>query len=633
MNTFEVSGARLAIEPPAPALEARGFEYARAFQNRVIEWIHDGTDPVAVVRAPTGAGKTATFYELINNSHKMTLLVYPTNALLRQQRERFEAAEIDAAVLNANTLDGHGRERTENLIRYVNKYAADHEVVLTNPDILQAIIQDMYRGGDPMRFFNSFDAVVYDEFHFYDALSASGLLLQIKILEERSADPKILLASATPNEDFVDFLRERIGLTVTDIDAEYDSDGDQFRYKMTVHRHDERKMIDCREEIATALRNEIDAAGEYNEPHAAVVFNSAKDSNDFHDFLYRNYPTVFEHTAKDNGFDTNDDSVDFDEEQFYILNTTSKGEVGLDYDITTLHMEKPYTASAFLQRFGRAGRQSEATVDVYGLGQGPWGEDIDFPAFTKQIYEGLKSTQMDHEWLADLVGFRAAYAISERENQTRWFNQELREDFETNIDKYGRWRGFIGAVEAESEEIKNGFGPGKYQRDSPEAKLLEFTLHCFQTFRGLRGCSLPASIKYPRGDRLGVTTYDLTTTLRNYNIAHVDEDNALILEPADDSIFSTVTARLPAYETEPTQYDKSTKEIEQLLQTKVHRHIDQVELKPEFEVSTELLHRFFRIIRIVDAVVPNRITTSKYDIEVDNTPGKPPTIEIRRRQL
>jgi len=617
MTEFEVAGASLATEPPEPALEDRGFEYARAFQNRVIEWIHEGTAPVSVVRAPTGGGKTATFYDLID-SRDMTLLVYPTNALLRQQRERFEEDDVDVAVLNANTLEGHGHERTEQLLGFVNKYAADYDAVLTNPDILQAAIQDMYIGSDPMRFFSKFDAIVYDEFHFYEALSASGLLLQIKIIAERLSDPKILLASATPNQEFVEFLRERIGLTVRDIDADYDSDGDQFRHRMVVRRHEDKKILDCRDEIAAELEQKIETLGDYNDPEIVLVFNSAKDSNDFHDFLYHEYPTVFEHTAKDNGFDTNDEGTDLDETEFYILNTTSKGEVGLDYDVTTLYMEKPFTASAFLQRFGRAGRQSEATVDIYGLGQGPWGKNVEFPTFAEQIYEGLDSTQMNQERLADLVGFRAAYAIAKREEGSNWFNQELREDFETNIDKYDQWYGFIQAVNAEHGEIKDGFGPGKYQQNDPEAKLLEFTKQCFKTFRGLRGRSLSASIKYPRGDRLGVTTYDLSTTLRNYDIVDVDDNDILVLGPSDDSILSTVTARLPAYETEPTQYDQSRGEIEELLQTKIHRHIDQAELNNEFAVSTELLHRFFRIIEIVDAVIPPGLrppsTTSKLTV-------------------
>lgn len=632
MTEFEVAGASLTTEPPEPALEDRGFDYARSFQNRVIEWIHDGTDPVSVVRAPTGAGKTATFYELIE-SRDMTLLVYPTNALLRQQRERFENDDVAVAVLNANTLDGHGHERTEQLLSFVNKYAADYDAVLTNPDILQAAIQDMYVGSDPMRFFNEFDAIVYDEFHFYEALSASGLLLQTKIIAERQPDPKILLASATPNEEFVQFLHDRIGLTIRDIDAEYDPDGDQFRHQMVVSRHEERKMIDCRDEIAAELQEKIDASDGYDEPQIVLVFNSAKDSNDFHDFLYREYPEVFEHAAKDNGFDTNDETVNLDDTEFYILNTTSKGEVGLDYDVTTLYMEKPFTASAFLQRFGRAGRQSEATVDIYGLGQGPWGDDVDFPTFAEQIYEGLESTQMNQERLADLVAFRAAYALVEREEDSGWFNQELRADFEANIDKFDQWYGLIRKVIEEHGEIKDGFEPGKYQQGSPEAKLLKFTKACFKTFRGLRGQSLPVSIKYPRGDQLGVTTYDLSTTLRNYDIVDVEDDDVLVLGPSDDDILSTVTARLPAYETEPTQYDQSTAEIEELLQTKIHRRIDQAELADEFEVSTELLHRFFRIIRIVNAITPSRITTSEYDIEISNDASSPPEIDVHPRQI
>jgi CRISPR-associated endonuclease/helicase Cas3 len=630
MNRFDVAGAALATEPPEPALNTRGFEYARAFQNRVIEWIHAGTEPVAVVRAPTGGGKTATFHELITSS-SMTLLVYPTNALLRQQRERFEEHELNVGVLNADTLEGHGRERTENLIQYANKYASDHEVVLTNPDILQAAIQAMYRGSDPMRFFDNFDSIVYDEFHFYDTLAASGLLLQIKIIEERHDDSKILLASATPNEDFVEYLRTRVGLTIRDMGATYSDDGDQFRHPVTVVRRDERKLLENREEIAKALRKEIDYVGEYDEPHAAIVFNSAKDSNDFHDFLEDEYPTAFEHAEKDNGFDTNDQAVNLDNQEFYILNTTSKGEVGLDHDITTLYMENPRSASAFLQRFGRAGRQSKATVHAYGLGRGAWGNDVSFPTFAEQVYEGLESVGMDDDWLANLVGFRAAYAVFTRENQTSWFNQEHRVDFGKNIEFYGRWRRFISDVERELGQIRNGFGPGKYVESDPEAKLLKFMRECFDVFQGLRGQTLSASIKYPRGDRLGLTTYSLTNTLRNYEIADVENDDTLVLDPSDDDTFSAVTARLPAYESEPTRYDVPIGEIEDRLQTKIHRRIDQVELNSDFDVDTGLLHQFFRMIRITNAIIPNRITTAGYEIEVDTDTSGSPALDIHRR--
>lgn len=632
MDRFEVEGASLATEQPLQPLRDRGFDQARFFQNRVIEWIREDDQPVAALRAPTGGGKTATFYELIE-AHDMSLLVYPTNALLRQQRERFEDDGIDASVLSGDTLEGHGHERTENLIRHVNSYAANHDVVLTNPDILQAAIQAMYRGGDVMRFFDQFDAIVYDEFHFYDALAASGLLLQIKIIAERHNRPKILLASATPDEEFVTFLREKIGLDVRDIEATYSKDGDQFRKSVEVVRQEPPNLLECRNEIAKVLRQEIDDADNLRQPRVVVVFNSAKDSNDFHDFLHEEYPAVFEHTVKDNGFDTNDANVNLDDTPFYVLNTTSKGEVGLDYDIRTMFMEAPRTASDFLQRFGRAGRQSEATVHVYGLDQGPWGNNVDFQTFTEQIYRGLSADIMDHGTLSNLVGFRAALAISDREDQSGWFNQELRADFEDGIKKYGRWRGFIRTIEDECDEIQRSFEPGKYPENSPEAKLLEFTRECFHAFRGLRGRSLSTSIKYPRGDRLGLTTYDLTTTLRYYDIRGVEDDDVILLGPADTDSLSPITARLPAYETEPTRYDEPTWKIEDRLQTKIHRRIDQVELNDEFEVSTELLHQFFQLIRIVDAIVPSRITTGDYEIDVRDGNGGPPQLDIQPRDI
>jgi CRISPR-associated endonuclease/helicase Cas3 len=638
---MRIDGASLATEPPKYGLADRDFPDARAFQNRVVEWVHEGTEPVAVLRAPTGAGKTATFHDLIE-TRDIPLLVYPTNSLLRQQRNRFAKADIDVAVLNSETLSGHGTDRVEGLIAFFDKYEADHDAIVTNPDILQAAIQDMYGGGRAMRIFDWIDAIVYDEFHFYDSLAASGLLLQLKVLTERHPDQKVLLASATPNEDFVDFVRDRLGMDICDIDASYVSGGDQFRHPVEMIRHEEDRLYDRRDAIAEALSEEIIEAGDYQEPHTVLVFNSVRQSNDFHQFLAEEYPDLFEHTAKDNGFDTDDERVDLDEADFYVLNTTSKGEVGLDYDIRTLHMENPGRAGPFLQRFGRAGRNSEATVHVYGLGQGPWGDDVDFSTFEEQIYDGLGAyegpdgRQMSLDRLADLVGFRAAYAIASRESGYGWFDEALRDDFKQNVEHYDRWRGFISRVRSELDEVVTGLEPGKYSEKDPESKLLGFTEACFSAFRGLRGRSVPATVRYPRGDRLALTTYGLTTTLRHYDIADVEYDEGepiLILRPKPDDSLSVVTARLPRYDSEPRQYDRSTTEIEDELQQKMHREVDCVKHNADFELSTELLHQFYRIVRITNAIVPETITTADYEIAVDTSQAGPPSLNVRKRYV
>lgn len=608
-----VRGASLATEDPKYGFSDRGFEYARAFQNRVAEWVHEGEENVAVLRAPTGAGKTATFHELIDEND-MTLLVYPTNALLNQQANRFEKEGVRTEVLTGDTLEGHHRKRTENLLKAVNRFAADHDVVVTNPDILQAIIQDQYEGEQAMEFFDKFDAIVYDEFHFYGDLAASGLLLQTRIIAERNPRAKVLFASATPNESFIEFVSSVYQLPVRGIDSEYDPDGDRFRFDVKVHRREADRIIQDKEAVTQRLRDAVEGVPR-GETRAVVVFNSVKDSNDFHDYLETEHPALFERAEKDNGFDTNDPDFNLDESEFSILNTTSKGEVGLDYDIRTLIMETPRGPTAgsdFLQRFGRAGRQADATVEVYGLGQMSWGEQMSFQDFAQSIAKALGDSQMDIGALEDLVGLRAAYALHVRDG---YYNQELREDFAT-VPQYGRWRGFIETV-AEVLETKVGGLGDPLQENDPETKLLEFTRHCFDAFRGLRGRSLTGEIKYPRGDRTALTSYDLLTTLRHYDIEAIEDDSVIVLGPARDEYPTKVTARLPGYESRPLDYGTSVGDIEQRLQTWVHGEIDRSDIGENAEVSPDLLHLFFDRLRITESVVPTLVRCGEYEIEVE----------------
>jgi CRISPR-associated endonuclease/helicase Cas3 len=620
-----VNGASLATEDPEYGFADRGFEHSRAFQNRVAEWVHEGNEPVAVLQAPTGAGKTATFHELIE-TNGITLLVYPTNALLKQQADRFED-DVATRVLTGDTLEGHYRQRTENLLRVVNRFAADHDVVLTNPDILQAVIQDQYEGGQAMEFFDRFDAIVYDEFHFYGDLAASGLLLQTRIIADRNPNAQIMLASATPNEAFVQYVESVFEFPVRTITAEYEPDGDRFRHNVVLTRRDADRILDDRETVVERLRETVEGV-DRGVTRAVVVFNSVKDSNDFHTYLESEHSDLFERTEKDNGFDTNDPDFDIDDVEFSILNTTSKGEVGLDYDIRTLVMETPRgptAASDFLQRSGRAGRQAEATVDVYGLGKLPLDDEMEFREFVTTIYDSLDSSQMDLDSLADLVGLRSAHALHVREG---YFNPEIREDF-ANVDEYDRWRGFIESVDKALDEVGRLGAP--LQETDPEAKLLRFTAHCFGAFRGLRGRSLTGSVKYPRGDRTALTSYDILSTLRYYDIQAIEVDDTIVLEEVRGGYPMQVTARLPGYGSRPRDYGSSIHDIEKQLQQWIHREIDRTDTDEKADVSSEMLHLFFKRIRITEAVVPEMVRCGRYEIQVE-TNGIP-SISARKRDV
>jgi CRISPR-associated endonuclease/helicase Cas3 len=627
-----VEGASLATESPSKGFERRGFTYARAFQNRTAEWAHaSDSEPVGVLRAPTGAGKTATFHEVIEENG-LTLVVYPTNALLNQQAKRFDDEDVEVARLSGDTLSGHGDERVENLLQYTDRFKG-HDIVVTNPDILQAIIQDMYRGSTkPMTFFDRFDAVIYDEFHFYGDLAASGLLLQIQVFLSRRAKMDILLASATPNESFVSFIKEELSVPVRNLSVEYDNEGDQFRHPVTVERHTEQAIEERREEVATRLEELIQEAADTETPQVALVFNSVAASNDFHAYLQKEFEGVFEHTAKDNGFDTNDPDAQLEEEAFFVLNTTSKGEVGLDYDIRTLFMETPATPSSFLQRFGRAGRQHEATVHVFGLGEMSWPERLSYPEFVETIYEGLgsgRSAAQEHATLRALIGLRAAYALHTRLNSAEWFGAELREDFES-VTEYPKWIAFVRSIDNALERIGEFGYP--VTNNSTTHKLLMFTAHCFEVFRSLRGRSLPVGVRYPRGDRLALTTYDLLTTLRYYDIEEVEDDETIIVSRRNTNRPVMISARFPGYENRPLDYSGSSSEIQEMFERWIRPEVAEADLESA-NVSGELVNQFYSVLRLPEAVQPIEVRHGHHIVYVDAEGSGPPTVSIEHRQI
>lgn len=612
------------VEPAYLAKTGRKFSYhtakdftARKFQSEALDWMQEDTEDIAVLNAPTGSGKTATFIEMCQQKGK-TLLVYPTNALIQQQCERLEEKGIDALNINGNTLRLQGEDRSKELTKKIEM----NDVVVTNPDILQSVLSGRYfdRANKAIEIFDLFNQVIYDEFHFYSDFACSGIIMQVYTLAKRSS-PKIMLASATPNPDVVNALETLH--SIREITPNYSENESQFRYRTGIERCSSEGILDNKEDIASKLLELINDFDENAETKIALIFNSVYDSNSFFQYLSQEFPKVYERTEKDNGYDTNRDEEKKDK---LILNTTSKGEVGLDYDIQHLFMEKPANADSFIQRFGRAGRQSSANVYLYKTGKLSWPEQMTFSEFEDNVKETINTGTGNSDKIKELMGLRGAYAIHNRETEKfnalgqPGANKEIYEDFRI-YQSYGKWRKFLQDIR--SSLNKNSGLP----LSADTKKLLKFTEHCTEALGSLRGQTLSTKIQYPRGSSLEETSYSILSAFKYYSIDSIDaEEDSIVLEDIGEQRPSSLTITLPWYSKKQEDVRGPRNLVERDLQKKFHElRIQKSDLSAE-PVSKGHLHEFFHTISILQSIIPKTISYDGYKFEIDHN-SKIPEIE------
>lgn len=685
-ETYVVGGAGLPVTTTCHPFDR---EYdPRWFQDDALEWIHGSdTAPVELLAAPTGAGKTDVIAALADAASQ-TLCVYPTNALIDAQNEELESRGLETEIVTGETLSGQGQERANELLQRVKDgQLGDRDVFITNPDVLQATVQNLYfsPGSRLLQLYAQFDAAVFDEFHYYGPLAASGLLTQIKILSERGAEltaegkepPRFLLSSATPDARFVEYVRDDLGLDVRetrsrlrgtdvsprgptpetelvyqddtdragtpDVTEQFDEgtgpvdsfpgevtvetppDTSRFRSPMLVRRYDA-SIGKSFETVADTVQTAIEREYEGGEPIAAVIFNSAARSNEFQEFLRHNRPALEADVAKDNGYDTNADRTVPAETA--ALNTTSKGEVGLDFDIRHLAVAKPFTATQFIQRIGRAGRQSPAVVDIYGLADPGWPPAQAYPGFLRRVADTLGESETRYRQLRDLAGMRSAHALRDRLSDDRFHNEGIYEDF-SGFPTESRWRGFLDDLEAARETLEGDdwLGP---TLDRSTARLIRGAHHATAGLQSLRGQTLTHPVTYPRAGEQEQTEYDLTSALAHYAIDRVDSERVVHLS----------SERSPGplrgyYPGQPNGGDgidlmQAGFIVERKLREGYLELVERADTLSDVPLSEADLRAFFELIPLRAATIPDRLRAGLYEIECDTDRGG--VSEIARRE-
>ncbi|MGQ9683442.1 MAG: type I-D CRISPR-associated helicase Cas3' [Anaerolineae bacterium] len=195
-----------------------------------------GTD-VIFNTALTGDGKSLAgqLPALVRGWQWGTLAMYPTNELVRDQEAQLRRAaeqwrpdlrwgELYGARLDEIMAGGDYARRGDALLSFLR----NHDVVLTNPDILHYIMHQFYLYPDdaPDRLIGPLlqrtAQLTFDEFHIFQVPQVISVLNALLFMHEvgGAAAPRWLFLSATPGDLLLEYL-QRAGLRVTEIRGEY----------------------------------------------------------------------------------------------------------------------------------------------------------------------------------------------------------------------------------------------------------------------------------------------------------------------------------------------------------------------------------------------------------------------------
>jgi len=533
--------------------------HLRVFQERFINCVKKENADVIQLIAPTGAGKTLCFEYLLREGRKV-LLLYPTNTLIQSQMGRFNDAGFTAINISAKILKKKGYERARELSGLLKRY----DVILTNPDIFQAIIGAMYWNPeeDLIQIFHQFEYVIYDEFHAYKEFELSGILTQIALFQNMSRC-KVILSSATPKSEILELLslvrigEDRHTPVVEDIVATpcNSDEGEIIRHQTMVELH-QGKILDQFNEVAEVLLGEGKEI-EPGKPQILFIFDTVKDSNWFYSRLFKEYPEIYEFTEKDNGYDTNQigEAQDFTK---LILISTNKSEVGLDYPIKLLFMEDGFSIDSFVQRFGRAARHEPAKCYIYTKKEASslfTDETIGYQKFLDTMKDVTDKYNIQTKSVRTLFTFRQALAIQEYKRR----KGDLKAYFAVESGySYKLWLAFFSLLDKHNNK-------GLANTNLYRLKL--FINDLKEACKSLRGRSLRFPVRYQRGHEIRQTVYDVLSVLNRVPAVVENTKEGLIIKEIESEetgpfIQAVTIPYLPAPISYPKRKEQFREEIE-----------------------------------------------------------------------
>ena len=385
MTTIPLSGIALREhdEPyPAPKITPYGHQQA------LHDLFRNEGGFVAVNDSPTGGGKTLSWLASVVESSEQTIAVYPTNALIADQKKsirnelktHFPERENDIEVLQVTSkklrtiyAEQYPQYDTNHKILQAllrDTFQGEEQVVLlTNPDILVLMYRNLYHGGfgyqnsgDIIREVNEFSTAVVDEFHRANRKEQNTLLFLLDEMYDKDASicalSKLVFLSATPEER---------------LERRFEQAMSPPYHRVTVSDQQERMAFDA-PPAPTGWRSVMPPTD--LDVRSASTFATADtllgdDWDDTQSFCARDGKTVIildgihevevvtrelqealpdQCVERIDGFHRNEMEVKL--ERFDVLVSNSAVEVGIDFEVKRL-LFSGHNRASFLQRLGR----------------------------------------------------------------------------------------------------------------------------------------------------------------------------------------------------------------------------------------------------------------------------------------
>jgi CRISPR-associated endonuclease/helicase Cas3 len=369
-----------------PSLQVRvppGFHMLQ-HQVQTYQALTTGDTDVLINIAMTGDGKSlaAQLPTLVYGQPIMAM--YPTNELIGDQVRQFDQAKIlwSRQDLQVTRLDAHQLDQieAETELRRADALIhswANHEVVLTNPDVFHYVTEQYYirtgaRGDAPDRvvgrLLELFGHLIFDEFHVFQApqvVAVINALLFIHEITGTTKPRKFVFLSATPESLLLEYL-QRASLRYTVIEGRYahgPHNPDPQRWWRILHGCTLNMSSQSAEEWVEAhLEDTLLPYFLERRPGAkgAIIVNSVAAALRIVERLRPVFATHGLSVEPNTGFDAAERrraSYEAD-----LLIGTSTIDVGVDFRINFLLFESR-DAGTFLQRLGRLGRHDEYERD------------------------------------------------------------------------------------------------------------------------------------------------------------------------------------------------------------------------------------------------------------------------------